>query len=161
LVGVDSIACLSVTGQWEQIARRLRPARSYWLGTTSADGAPQAAPVWGVVVSDVLHLYSERRTVKARNVARDSRVVVHLDDGEDVVIVHGRLEDLGRPESRPDVLDAFASKYDRPGDAQYLPSADPGFDVLWALRPARALLWRLDDYDNSQFRWHSPTADSR
>jgi hypothetical protein len=148
-----------VTGQWEQIAHRLRPARSYWLGTTGADGAPHAAPVWGVVLSDVLYLYSERRTVKARNVARDPRVVVHLDNGEDVVIVHGRLDDLGRPDARTDVLDAFAAKYDQPADAQYLPSADPGFDVLWAVRPARALLWRLDDYDHSQTRWYAPSTD--
>jgi PPOX class probable F420-dependent enzyme len=144
-----------VTGQWDEIAQRLGPPRSYWLGTTGADGAPHVAPVWGAVVSGVLYLYSERRTVKARNVARDPRVVVHLGDGEDVVIVHGRLDDLGRPQARTDVVEALSAKYHRPGDAQYLPSADPEFDVLWALRPRKALLWRLDDYDHSQLRWHA------
>jgi Pyridoxamine 5'-phosphate oxidase len=148
-----------VTPQWEEIAQRLRPPRSYWLGTTGADGAPHATPVWGVVVDEVLYVYSERRTVKARNVARNPRVVVHLDDGEDVLIVHGHLDDLGRPQTRPDVVDAFAAKYDQPGDAQYLPSADPAFDVLWALRPTRALSWRLADYAASQSRWNAEQSD--
>ena len=40
-------------------------------------GGPHAAPVWGVVINHVLYLYSERRTVKARNLAADPRVVVH------------------------------------------------------------------------------------
>ncbi len=41
-------------------------------------GAPHAAPVWGVVTGGTLYLYSERRTRKARNLAADPRVVVHL-----------------------------------------------------------------------------------
>ncbi len=45
---------------WSQVAERLAPARSYWLGTTMPGGAPHVAPVWGVVVDEVLYLYSER-----------------------------------------------------------------------------------------------------
>lgn len=59
----------------------------------------------------------------------------------------------GRPHARPDVLSSLAAKYDLPGDARYLPSTDPDFDVLWALRPTRALMWRLVDYDSSQACW--------
>ena len=33
---------------WAEVATRLAPARNYWLGTTTAGGAPHAAPVWGV-----------------------------------------------------------------------------------------------------------------
>lgn len=60
-------------------------------------GSPHAAPVWGVVTDDVLYLYTERRTLKSRNLAADPRVVVHLEDAEDVVIVRGTAEDLGTP----------------------------------------------------------------
>lgn len=72
---------------------RLETARSYWLCTTTPDGAPHAAPVWGVVINRVLYLYSERRTIKARNLAADPRVVVHLESADDVVIVRGTAED--------------------------------------------------------------------
>lgn len=140
---------------WEEVANRLATARSYWLATTDPSGGPHTAPVWGVVLDDALYLYSERRTAKARNVGADPRVVVHLENAEDVVIVHGVLEDLGRPGARADVLQALSAKYSSPEDAQYLPTTDPDFDVLWCLRPLKALLWQLADYDATQARWHA------
>jgi len=44
--------------------------------------------------------FSERRTAKARHVATNPRVVVHLESAEDVVIVNGSLDDLGLPQER-------------------------------------------------------------
>jgi hypothetical protein len=138
---------------WAEVAERLSGARTYWLGTTTVTGAPHAAPVWGAVTGGTLYLYSERGTVKARNLAVDPRVVVHLESGEDVLIVHGLAEDLGPPAGVPSVVAALAAKYTRLEDRQYLPDADPAFDVVYALRPGSALAWRLDDYDASQRRW--------
>jgi hypothetical protein len=51
------------------------------------------------------------------------------------------------------VIAALAAKYTAPGDRQYLPDADPDFDVVYALRPQSALVWRLADYAASQRRW--------
>jgi nitroimidazol reductase NimA-like FMN-containing flavoprotein (pyridoxamine 5'-phosphate oxidase superfamily) len=118
-----------------------------------ASGAPHAAPVWGVVTGETLYLYSERSTLKARNLLADPRVVVHLESGEDVLIVRGTAEDLGAPSSVPAVVAALAAKYARPEDRQYLPGADPDFDVVYAIRPHSAMAWRLDDYASSQRRW--------
>ncbi len=118
-------------------------------------GAPHAAPVWGVVPGGTLYLYSERHTVKARNLAADPRVVVHLESGDEVVIVRGTAEDLGLPAQVPEVVAALAAKYTGDGDQRYLPDADPDFDVLYALRPQSAMTWRLADYDGSQRRWTS------
>jgi len=144
-----------VDTDWAHILARLAPARNYWLGTTTVSGAPHAAPVWGVVVDDQFYVYSERRTIKARNIERDLRVVVHLESAEHVVIVHGRMFDEGRPADAPDVVRALSVKYDAPGDARYLPSVDEDFDVLYRLEAERALLWELSDYDRSQQRWSS------
>ena len=116
---------------WPEVAARLAVARNYWLSTTAPSGAPHAAPVWGVVTGGTLYLYSERSTVKARNLAADPRVVVHLESGDDVVIVRGTAE----------------------ADRQYLPEADPDFDVVYAIRPQSAMMWRPADYEASQRRW--------
>ncbi len=89
------------TLSWAEVAARLAPARNYWLCTTTPWGAPHAAPVWGVVTGGILYVYSERRTVKARNLATDPRVLVHLESGEDVVIVRGAAADLGAPGQVP------------------------------------------------------------
>ncbi len=128
-------------------------ARSPRSAAGGSAGAPHAAPVWGVVTGQTLYLYSERSTVKARNVAADPRVVVHLESGEDVLIVRGVAEDIGPPATVPSVVTALAAKYTRPQDRQYLPDHDPDFDVVWAIRPRSAMAWRLDDYDASQRRW--------
>ena len=138
---------------WPSVLERLAPARSYWLCSTARDGAPHAVPVWGVVVHGVWYSYAERTAARARNLALDPRVAVHLTDAEDVLIVHGTLADAGNPRSRSDVVEAFAAKYTGADDAPYLPSSDPAFDVLYALRPARALAWRLSDYENTHRRW--------
>src|SRR3989440_3043920 len=57
---------------WTEVADRLAEARTYWLGSTTASGAPHAAPVWGVVTGETLYLYSERNTVKARNLVHQA-----------------------------------------------------------------------------------------
>jgi pyridoxamine 5'-phosphate oxidase-like protein len=73
-------------------------------------GFPACRPVWGVVTGGTLYLYSERHTVKARNLATDPRVVVHLESGEDVVIVRGTAADLGAPGQVPEVVAALSEK---------------------------------------------------
>ena len=64
-------------------------------------------------------------------------MVLHLPDPEDVLLVAGRLRDLGGPRDVPDVVAAFAAKYTAPGDEGYLPGVDPGVDVVYALEPGR------------------------
>jgi hypothetical protein len=143
---------------WAAVAAQLNAARIYWLSTVARGGGPHVSPVWGVVVGEVWFGYSERHTVKARNLAADSRMSVHLAGGEDVLIVYGRLQDLGRPQVRPDVVAAFDAKYAGPEDRPFLPSTDPDFDVLYALEPRSALAWQLSDYDNTQRRWRRPAS---
>ena len=138
---------------WTEVVDRLAEARTYWLGSTTASGAPHAAPVWGAVTDGTLHVYTERRTVKARNIAVSPRVLVHLESGEDVLIVHGLAEDLGLPSAVPHVIAALAAKYTRPADRQYLPDEDSDFDVVYAIRPTSAVAWQLADYVGSQRRW--------
>jgi hypothetical protein len=108
-----------------------------------------------VVTGGTLYLYSERSTIKARNLAADPRVVVHLESGDDVVIVRGTAEDAGTPAQVPDVVRALSAKYIAEADRQYLPEADPDFDVVYAIRPRSAMMWRLADYEASQRRWSS------
>ncbi|HLI44653.1 MAG TPA: pyridoxamine 5'-phosphate oxidase family protein [Acidimicrobiales bacterium] len=151
-------------GGWDEVARNLEPHRNYWLVTVDASGAPHATPVWGVVHDSAFYSFSTRESHKAQHLARDPRAVVHLEDGDDVVIVHGVMKDLGDPAGSPDVVEAFTRKYDEPGDSAYLPTATPAAapgayyrpDVLYRLVPERALMWSMDDFDGSQARWARP-----
>jgi hypothetical protein len=141
---------------WPEIAERLAPARNYWLHTTAESGHPHVTPVWGALVGEDLYHYSERSTVKARNLRTDPRVAVHLESGADVVIVYGSLTDLGSPATFPEVVDAFAAKYDAPAEQPFLPGSNPTFDVLYRLVARTALLWSLPDSEGSTRRWFGP-----
>ena len=143
---------------WPEVASRLAPWRSYWLGTTTPSGAPHAAPVWGAVLDDVFYVFSDRSTVKSRNIAAEPRVIVHLESGEEVLIVRGIADDVGGPAELPDVVACFAAKYTGRDDRQYLPGVDPAADVIYALRPRSAMMWQLADYERSQQRWSADVA---
>ena len=84
---------------------------------------------------------------------------MHLESGEDVLILRGSAVDLGEPSCRPDVLAAFDAKYTQPGDAKYLPSADSSFDVLYLIRPRSAVAWRLSEFESSQQQWSAADHD--
>jgi general stress protein 26 len=142
---------------WREIADRLTGPRLYWLHTTKPDGAPHAAPMWGVVLDQRFYLYTERSSVKARNVQRDPRVLVHLEDGGDVLMVYGVLTDLGPPGRASAVVDAFDAKYDEAWERPFLPRQDPAFDVLYVLDPDRAITWTLPDSAASTRRWTATT----
>ena len=138
---------------WSEVVAALTPSRNYWLNTINPDDSPHVSPVWGAVLNEHLYFYTSRTTVKARNLARDSRAVIHLESAENVVIVHGHAEDLGEPNLSSAVVAVLDTKYDEPGDVDYLPKNNEPFNVLYRFQPQRALLWRLTDFETSQRRW--------
>lgn len=50
------------------------------LSTVSADGAPHVAPMWFLLDGDDLVFTTENVTVKAHNLARDTRAAMCVDD---------------------------------------------------------------------------------
>jgi hypothetical protein len=154
MAGMESV-------EWSEVISRLGVAKVYWVHTTNPTGAPDASPVWAVTLDEVWYFYSQRSSVKARNLLRDTRVVVHLESGADVVIVHGRVRDVGDPAEHPRVVEAFDHKYHQPDERPFLPSSDPAFDVLYALQPHRVLMWSLPDTEASTRRWTAPRSDAR
>ena len=125
---------------WGWADQRLGAARNYWVVTAGADGAPSAAPVWGVWAEGAVYFGTNPRSRKGRNLARDPRLLIHLESGEEVVILHGEIERCDLEES---VADLYEAKYG------YRP---PGRELL-RLRPRRALSWVETDYTKSATRF--------
>lgn len=50
------------------------------LATVRADGSPHVAPVWYVLDGDDLVFMTQETTVKAKNIKRDGRVAISVDD---------------------------------------------------------------------------------
>ncbi|MET8285362.1 PPOX class F420-dependent oxidoreductase [Streptomyces sp. NPDC048448] len=65
------------------------------LSTVRADGSPHVAPIWFLLDGDDLIFNTSKETVKGRNLARDGRVALCVDDDRppfDFVVLEGRAE---------------------------------------------------------------------
>ena len=134
---------------WPPIAEKLAASRNYWICTTRSDGAPHSKPVWGVW-EDGLWFSTGTKAVTGRNLARDPRVSVHNESGDDVVILEGVVAPRPQSEVPASVLAAYAEKYAPfdPRDGEPDPAG-----VWYYLAPTLAHTWTENDFQNSVGRW--------
>jgi PPOX class probable F420-dependent enzyme len=95
--------------EWSWAEERLAAARNYWVCTTRPDGRPHAMPVWGLWHEGAFYFSSSPDSRKARNLAANPAVTVHLESGDEVVIVEGGAE----VESEEALLTQLAAEYSR------------------------------------------------
>jgi PPOX class probable F420-dependent enzyme len=79
----------------ERVAFLTSPARTAKLATTRADGRPHVAPVWFDLDGDDIVFTTSDHTVKARNITRDGRVALCVDDDRppfSFVIIEGSAQ---------------------------------------------------------------------
>jgi hypothetical protein len=128
---------------WSHVAQRMTPPRNYWLNTVTPDGRPHAMPVWGVWVDDHLHFGGGRGTRKAKNLERNPRVSIHLEDGWDVVIIEGVVQEVLDEDLQTRLDDAYEAKYDmRHGTPVWRVIPDRVF--AWTSFPSDVTCWRFD-----------------
>ena len=76
-----------------EVERFLRGRRVAVLGTIGADGAPVLTPIWYLYRDGHLLMRTDKQSVKAKNVARDPRVTVCVQDERPPyasVTIHGK-----------------------------------------------------------------------
>ena len=128
--------------EWAWVEERMASARNYWVATVRSDGRLHSAPVWGLWTDGAFHFFTDPESLKARTIARDGRAVVHLESGDEVVILEGIMEAC--PASR-EVVEAYGSKYGISlGD-------DPG--GMFRLKLTKALSWLESDFPRTATRW--------
>ena len=128
--------------EWSWVVQRMTEAHSYWVSTTRADGRPHVMPVWGVWVSDAFHFVTDTDSVKARNIRRDPRAAVHLESGDEVVILEGTYEEVS---ATPEMLSAYEGKYDIS-----LVGVSQG---IYRLSLDKVLAWTEGDFPKTATRW--------
>jgi hypothetical protein len=122
---------------WSWAREWLESAHNYWVCTTRADGAPHARPVWAVWLSERLCFSTDPGSVKGRSLSRDPRLTVHLESGDQVVILEGVAESLPAG-----IADALADAYERKYDWKVTVSGSGWY----AVRPLRAYAWTETDF---------------
>jgi Pyridoxamine 5'-phosphate oxidase len=129
---------------WSWAEEQLEASRNYWIVTVCPDARPHTAPVWGLWVDGAVVFSTSRESRKGRNLARDRRVVINLESGDDVVILEGEIETVALDEGMADLYEA---KYDyRPG----------GEGDWYSLRPRIAYAWREQEYPRSVTHFSFP-----
>jgi PPOX class probable F420-dependent enzyme len=81
------------TGEWREFVSA--GTRTGKLATVRADGSPHVAPVWFVLDGEDVVFTTGAGTVKGRNLARDGRVSLCVDDERPpyaMVVLRGRAE---------------------------------------------------------------------
>jgi len=122
---------------WSWAEERLVSAHNYWIATSG----PHASPVWALWRDGAVVFSCSPRSRKARELARDPRVVVHLESGDEVVIVEGEVQRV--------VADSvLVDEYER----KYAYRADPG-EGWYRVVPRRVLAWTEPGYPRDATRF--------
>lgn len=127
---------------------RLANSRNYWICTTRPDGRPHSIPVWGFFLDCVLYFGTARTSRKARNLAHNSAISVHLESGDDVVIVEGHASEVDLGDN------TIVKKLDAASRAKYnMPLMIVPESIFYAVRPRTVLAWTEKDFPNNATRW--------
>ena len=133
---------------WSAVVERLVAARNYWVCTVRPDGRPHAAPIWGVWADDALWFGTDPASRKGRNLAENPELVVHLESGDDVVILEATVEVTDDPAAVRPVMVTYATKYGMPlADFEALTSA------MYRLRPRVAFAWLEASFPDTATRF--------
>lgn len=124
--------------------RFVEKARIATLASLRADGSPHTSPVWYRYEDGVFKVLIDRGSQKHRNIERDPRVELCIDDRErppfHTVIVRGRAE-LREPPGAA-WRRALAVHYlGEDGGKRYVESTPSGDAVLVVLAPERVTGW--------------------
>ncbi len=143
--GIDPAPPADVT--WDDVAGRLVAAHNYWVASVRPNGRPHVMPVWGLWLDGAFWFSTDPSSRKGRNLAVNPQVVVHLESGDDVVVVEGVAETWHDPAQLARFADAYDAKYGIRVDV-----TDDAFGV-YRVAPVVAFAWSERDFPTSAVRW--------
>jgi len=132
---------------WRKIDHFLSAFRSIWVSTTRPDGRPHAVPVWYIWDGQNIYFISGRSLQKSRNLARQSWVVVHVGDGDDVIILEGFVEIVRDRDELEKVDKAYRDKYVDPGSGAQATIFEPEAD-LYRVNIKHVMAWEYGTVAN-------------
>jgi PPOX class probable F420-dependent enzyme len=131
---------------WSWAEERLVAARNYWVTSVRPDGSPHAMPVWGLWHEGAFYFSSAPDSRKAKNLAANPAVTVHLESGDEVVVVEGVADQESDEELLRKLGDGYSRKY--------------AFDVtftggrpLVVVRPRVAYAWVEESFPKTATRF--------
>ncbi len=132
---------------WNDVCAKLTKSKNYWIATARPDGRPHSMPVWGVWLDGALIFGTDRNSRKARNLQRQPVAIVHLESGDDAVILECAAQEITDAAEIAAIDAAYKKKY-----KMKLTDA-PGTPYIVAMKPRVAFAWQERDFPVSATRW--------
>ncbi len=132
---------------WSWAEERLVASRNYWIVSADRGGGPHAMPVWGLWLHGAVWFSSDAASRKARNITGRPGIVVHLESGDEVVIVEGHAEEVTDRAALEPFARAYEEKYGIPLDL------DHPIGLVYRVRPHAVLGWLEKDFPTTATRW--------
>ena len=129
---------------WAFAEQRLSKSHNYWICSARPDRRPHSAPVWGIWLNGAFYFSTDPASRKGRNLAANPAVSVHVESGDELVILEGHVEAV-KLDKKIDA--AYARKY-----KMHL-MGFPGAIVIFRLKPKTVLAWREKDFGTSATKW--------
>jgi len=133
---------------WRRVEELLVTSRNYWVCTTRPDGRPHTAPVWGVWLYARFLFSTGRGSRKAKNIAKNPNVAVHVEAIGEAVTIEGRAEEIDDDAALSRFVEAYNPKYSWDFTLESLRSLGVVYDV----RP-RVCLSFTEDLAETATRW--------
>lgn len=126
---------------WGHVEERLTQSINYWLASVYPDRRPHVVPRWGAFLDGKLYYDGSPETRHARNLIENPNVTLHLESGNDVVIMEGNSRPAGRPdpELARRLSKDYCAKYESGGYAPKPDQWDEG--GLYLFTPRQCLAW--------------------
>ncbi|HEY2981908.1 MAG TPA: pyridoxamine 5'-phosphate oxidase family protein [Anaerolineales bacterium] len=137
--------------EWEFVTKRLADAKNYWLCSVRPDGRPHVIPRRGVFVDGRIYYDGSPETRHARNLAGNANVAVHLESGDEVIVLEGNARPAGRPEHElaQKIAGGYRAKYAQHG---YAPKSDQWDEGgLCEFTPRQCIAWTQFTADPTKF----------
>lgn len=133
---------------WKDACAQLAKSRNYWVATSRPDGRPHSMPVWGVWLDGAVIFGTDRNSRKARNIQHNPVATVHLESGDEAVILECTAQEITDARAIAAIDAAYLKKY-----KMKLTDA-PGVPYIVAMKPRVAFAWHERDFPVSATRWN-------
>ena len=133
----DSVGSAELSWMWA--TERLSRAHTYWIATTRPTGQPHSRPVWGVWLD--MAFYFSTGSLAAQNLATQPAITVHLESGNEVVIIEGVAQQVSDVSLLEQVVNLYNQKYHWNLDPMHLDGP------FYAVRPQVAFGWHFEESD--------------
>ena len=144
--------------KWEHVIQQLTEANNYWLCSVRPDGRPHSIPRWAVYVDGKIYYDGSPETRHALNILRNPQVSLHLESGDQVVILEGTARPAEKPSSElaQKLSQAYQAKYAAHG---YAPEPNQWHEGgLFVFTIQKAIAWTSFLEDPTKFMFEDASS---